>query len=244
MPQTVLQHRNCQSSCVLQRTNPFDTSVSSHRERTTPPLVPQATVIVSALRRHHQANPLRDWRGVQLARRSANGLMKINLRQDFMTSAMLVIAVLIEQFPDNRQLTLWSSCSTTIALFFWPHTRRTASRQPSSGLFSNGHSNLENALVVDLDDPSAVGREERTAQQTSLMAHTSSLRLVYREFTERVLKVSCQSGFVPARLHWHRCQSIPRHFYPEDHEVRRLYPRGNVHLRRGVGRHNHIPKLW
>ena len=57
-------------------------------------------------------------RGVQLARRGANGLMKIGLRQDFMTSAMLVMAVPIEQFPDNRQLTLWSSCSTTIALLW------------------------------------------------------------------------------------------------------------------------------
>ena len=43
--------------------------------------------------------------------------MKIKLRQVFMTSAMLVMAVPIAQFPDNRQLTLWSSCSTTIALF-------------------------------------------------------------------------------------------------------------------------------
>ena len=47
--------------------------------------------------------------------------MKIGLRQDFMTSAMLVMAVPIEQFPDNRQLTLWSSCSTTISLL-WNHT--------------------------------------------------------------------------------------------------------------------------
>ena len=90
--------------------------VSSLRESTTPPLLPRATVIVSALRRHDRANPLRDGRGVQLARRGANGLMKINLRQDFMPSAVLVIAGPIELFPDNRQLTLWSSCSTTISL--------------------------------------------------------------------------------------------------------------------------------
>ena len=45
-----------------------------------------------------------------------NGLMKINLRQVFMPSAVLVIAGPIELFPDNRQLTLWSSCSTTISL--------------------------------------------------------------------------------------------------------------------------------
>ena len=32
--------------------------------------------------------------------------MKINLRQDFMTSVVLVIAGPIELFPDNRQLTL------------------------------------------------------------------------------------------------------------------------------------------
>ena len=125
---SVLQQRDCQSSCVL------DTSVSSHRESTTPPLLPRATVIVSALRRHDRANPLRDGRGVQLARRGANGLMKINLRQDFMTSAVLVMAGPIELFPDNRQLTLWSSCSTT-----GPHTRRTASRLPSTGRFSNGN---------------------------------------------------------------------------------------------------------
>ena len=43
-----------------------------------PPLLPRATVIASALRRHDRANPLRDGRGVQLARRIANGLMKIN----------------------------------------------------------------------------------------------------------------------------------------------------------------------
>ena len=39
------------------------TQVSSHRESTTPPLLPRATVIVSALRRHDRANPLRDGRG-------------------------------------------------------------------------------------------------------------------------------------------------------------------------------------
>ena len=91
-----------------------------------------------------------------------------------MTSSVLVMAGPIELFPDNRQLTLWSSCSTTIAL----------SRPPSAGRFSNGNSNLENTLVVDVDDQSTVGREEGTAQQ---MAHTSSLRLVYRELTERVI---------------------------------------------------------
>ena len=85
--------------------------------------------------------------------------------------------------------------------------------------------------------------KECTAQQTNPMAYTSSLRLVYRELTERVFIVSCQRWFVPARLHWHRSQSIPRHFFPESHEVRRWYPRGNVHLRRVVGRHNHVVKF-
>ena len=42
-------------------------------------------------------------------------LMKIGLRQDFMPSAVLVMAGPIELLSDNRQLTLWSSCSTTIA---------------------------------------------------------------------------------------------------------------------------------
>ena len=51
--------------------------------------------------------------------------MKIGSRQFFMTSAMLVMAFPIEQFPDNRQLTLWSSCSTTIALlWFTPSANR------------------------------------------------------------------------------------------------------------------------
>ena len=39
---------------------------------------------------------------------------------------------------------------------------------------------------------------------------------------------------VPATFHWHGSLSIPRHFSPEEHEVRRWYPRGNVHLRRVV----------
>ena len=60
--------------------------------------------------------------GFSLARRGANGLMKINLRQDFMTSAVLVMAGPIELFLDNRQLTLWSSCSTTIALSWASHS--------------------------------------------------------------------------------------------------------------------------
>ena len=60
--------------------------------------------------------------GVQLARRGANGLMKINLRQDFMPGAVLVMAGPIGLFPDNRQLTLWSSCSTTIALSWASHS--------------------------------------------------------------------------------------------------------------------------
>ena len=99
---------------------------------------------------------------------------QVEVPQLLMTSAVLVMAGPIELFPDIRQLTLWSSCSTTIAL----------SRPPSTGRFSNGNSNLENTLVVDVDDQSTVGREEGTAQQ---MAHTSSLRLVHRELTERVI---------------------------------------------------------
>ena len=84
-----------------------------------PPLLPRATVIASALRRHDRTNPLGDGRGVRLARRGANGSMKIN--------------------------------------------------------------------------------KECTAQQTNPMAQTSSLRLLYRELTERVF-VSCQRGFVPAKF--------------------------------------------
>ena len=40
---------------------------------------------------------------------------------------------------------------------------------------------------MDVDDQSTVGREEGKAQQTSRVAHTSSLRLVYRELTARVI---------------------------------------------------------
>ena len=40
---------------------------------------------------------------------------------------------------------------------------------------------------MDVDDQSTVRRKEVTAQQTSLMVHTSSLRLVYRELTVRVI---------------------------------------------------------
>ena len=40
---------------------------------------------------------------------------------------------------------------------------------------------------MDVDDQSTVRRGEVTAQQTSLMVHTSSLRLVYREPTVRVI---------------------------------------------------------
>ena len=93
-----------------------------------------------------------------------------------MTRAMLVMAVPIEQFPDNRQLTLWSSCSTTIALFGASHSANRV-EATSSGLFFNGHSNLENALVVDVDYLSTV---EGTAQQTSPMAHIKSETCVQR----------------------------------------------------------------
>ena len=40
---------------------------------------------------------------------------------------------------------------------------------------------------MDVDDQSTVGREEVTAQQTSPMGHTTSLRLVYRELTVGVI---------------------------------------------------------
>ena len=40
---------------------------------------------------------------------------------------------------------------------------------------------------MDVDDQSTVGREESKAQQTSPMAHTSSLRLVHRGLTVRVI---------------------------------------------------------
>ena len=112
-----------------------------------PPLLPRATVLVSALRRHDRPNSLRDRRGVQLARRGANGLMKINLRQDFMPSAVLVMAGPIELFPQVVRRPL---------PFRGPHIRRTASRPPSTGRFSNGNSNLENTLVVEVDDQSTV----------------------------------------------------------------------------------------
>ena len=58
-----------------------------------------------------------------------------------------------------------------------------------------------------------------------------------------VLSQTSSRKVVPATLHWHRSQNIPRHLSPEDHEVRRWYPRGNAHLHRVVGRHNHVPKL-
>ena len=77
--------------------------------------------------------------------------------------------------------------------FRGPHIRRTASRPPRTRRFSNGNSNLENTLVVDVDDQSTVGREEGTAQQTSPMAYTSSLRLVYRELTVRVCIFTAKS---------------------------------------------------
>ena len=55
---------------------------------------------------------------------------------------------------------------------------------------------------MDVDDPSTVGREVGTAQQTSPLAHTSCLRFVSRKLTERVLKVtvSCQRGLFQQSL--------------------------------------------
>ena len=49
-------------------------------------------------------------------------LMKIGLRQDFLPCAALVEVGQIELLPDNRQLTLWSCCSTTIALWWATHS--------------------------------------------------------------------------------------------------------------------------
>ena len=46
---------------------------------------------------------------------------------------------------------------------------------------------------MDVDDQCTVGREEGTAQQTSPLTHTSSLRLVYRELTVRVIMFSAGS---------------------------------------------------
>ena len=77
-----------------------------------------------------------------------------------------LLSWLAQLLPGNGQPTLWST--------FVGHTNllRTTSRPPRSARFSNGHTDLENALVVDVDDPSTVGREMGTTQQTSLLAHT------------------------------------------------------------------------
>ena len=77
--------------------------------------------------------------------------MKITLRQDFMPSAVLVMAGPVELFPQVVRRPL---------PFRGPHIRRTASRPPRTGRLSNGNSNLENTLVVEVDDQSIVGREE------------------------------------------------------------------------------------
>ena len=75
-------------------------------------------------------------------------------------------------------------------------------------------------------------------------AHQSKSEIC-KQRTDRtsVLTVPLRRRVIPPKFHWHRCQSIPRHSSPEDHEVRCWYPRGNVHLRRVVRRHNHVPKL-
>ena len=156
------------------------------RESTTPPLLPRATVIVSALRRHDRANPLWVGRGFQFARRGANGLMKINLRQDFYAKCRSVYG-----WPD-RTVSGRRSADALVKLFD-DHSLSWASRSENRAetteywtVFS-GNSNHENTLVVYVDDQSTVGREEGKVQQTSPMAHTSSLRLVYRELTVRVI---------------------------------------------------------
>ena len=95
-----------------------------------------------------------------------------------MPSAVLVIAGPIELFPDKRQMTLWSSCSTKISLSVGLTLGEPRRGDRVLDGVSNGNSNHENTLVVDVDDQSTVGREEGKAHQTSLMAHTSSLRLV------------------------------------------------------------------
>ena len=55
---------------------------------------------------------------------------------------------------------------------------------------------------MDVDDPSTAGREVGTAQQTSPLAHTSSLKFVFRELTEQVVivTVSCQRGLFQQRF--------------------------------------------
>ena len=83
---------------------------------------------------------------------------------------------------------------------------------------------------MDVDDRSTVGREEGTAQQTSRMTHTSSLRLVYRELTVR--EIMFTAGSMHEQFHcaerWFQQLFIgkeARVFHdtlsPEDHEVRR-----------------------
>ena len=54
--------------------------------------------------------------GEGLVGRVANEMTLWLTKQDFMPSAVLIMAGPFELLPDNRQLTLWSSCSTTIAL--------------------------------------------------------------------------------------------------------------------------------
>ena len=83
-------------------------------------------------------------------------------------------------WPD-RTVSRQSSADALVKLFNdhlfpfrGPHIRRTASRPPSTGRFSNRNSNHENTLVVDVDDQSTVGREEGKTQQTRPMAHTES----------------------------------------------------------------------
>ena len=57
-----------------------------------------------------------------------------------MPSDVLVKAGLIELFPDHRQLTLWSSCSTTIAFSWASHSANRVETTELLDGFSNGHS--------------------------------------------------------------------------------------------------------
>ena len=68
---------------------------------------------------------------------------------------------------------------------------------------------------------------------------------IWKQRTDRmsVLTVPLRRRVVPSQFNWHRSQSIPRNFSPEDHELRRWYPRGNVHSRRVVRQHHHVPRL-
>ena len=174
--------------------------------RHSPPLLPRATAIVSALRRHDRANHLRDGRRVGWKSCKRDDAL---VDDDRLEAGFYAKCRAGRDWPDRTVAGQPSAdalvqLSTTIALSWATLSENRVETAEYKTVFLQMSTLTLRTLLswTWMTRPLWDEKWARTAQQTCHLAHTSSLRFVNRKLTERVLivTVSCHRGLFQQSL--------------------------------------------